>query len=350
VVKRTALASLFLIGVSFAHHGTATLGGVGLEGPGVPIETSSSYTLPEGHWLFSLKLDYPKFRKYSFENFPDQKDYYQFWTLGIGYGFKPWLSGYLFVPYYIKKEIKSLDENDPSVGQYEYRNAGFADPLIMVVFGFKYDEGFMLPPKRESLDELMDWRFSLYGGISLPTGETEKYDRKRNPNGDFSPDMATGFGKPTIILGFTASKQLESFPKLTFTLDTNYTKFFEHEYNYRQSIGSPRKKYKFGDEFRLNLASVYKLYSSAERGFRIDAVLEANFQYNQKDKEDGIKLEDSGGKILYGTFGGRLYYKNLSLAAGLKLPLWKDLNQHNQQQGAEGKEKYRLLMSLSFTF
>lgn len=218
MVKRTALASLFLIGVSFAHHGTATLGGVGLEGPGVPIETSSSYTLPEGHWLFSLKLDYPKFRKYSFENFPDQKDYYQFWTLGIGYGFKPWLSGYLFVPYYIKKEIKSLDENDPSVGQYEYRNTGFADPLI------------------------------------------------------------------------------------------------------------------------------------AERGFRIDAVLEANFQYNQKDKEDGIKLEDSGGKILYGTFGGRLYYKNLSLAAGLKLPLWKDLNQHNQQQGAEGKEKYRLLMSLSFTF
>ena len=74
----------------------------------------------------------------------------------------------------------------------------------------------------------MDWHFTLYGGISLPTGNPNKYDRSRDPKGEFEPDMSTGFGKPSIRLGFTATKQLVRFPRLTFVFDTNYIKFFEH--------------------------------------------------------------------------------------------------------------------------
>ena len=33
------------------HHGVASLGVAGLEGPGAPIETSSSATLPSGSFL-----------------------------------------------------------------------------------------------------------------------------------------------------------------------------------------------------------------------------------------------------------------------------------------------------------
>lgn len=69
-----------------------------------------------------------------------------------------------------------------------------------------------------------------------------------------------------------------------------------------------------------------------------------------KDKENGLKLDDSGGDTLYGVLGGRMYYKRASLGAGVKFPLWKDLNQQSQQQGAEGKEKYRLIMTFSLMF
>ncbi|MBI4719790.1 MAG: transporter, partial [Chitinivibrionia bacterium] len=37
-----------LVEGALAHHGVASLGVAGLEGPGSPIETSSSATLPKG--------------------------------------------------------------------------------------------------------------------------------------------------------------------------------------------------------------------------------------------------------------------------------------------------------------
>lgn len=87
-----------------------------------------------------------------------------------------------------------------------------------------------------------------------------------------------------------------------------------------------------------------------EKKFRADLLLEANFQYNQRDKEDGVKLEGSGGKIIYGVFGTRLYYKSISLGVGIKAPVWKKLNEESQQQGGEGKERYRLILTISTLF
>ncbi len=342
-MKKGCLIFLFIAGFSFAHHGVASLGNVGLEGPGAPLESSSSATLPEGQWLFYLKLDHVKWKKYSFLHFTDQKEKYDFWTYGIGYGLKPWLSLYLFLPYYVKKETKTKDSN-----LYSYTNSDFADLSLMAVLGFKYDKGFRLIPHQESLDDLMDWHFTLYGGISIPTGNPNVYDRTRDPKGEFEPDMSTGFGKPSVTIGFTATKQLVNLPRLTFVLDTNYIKFFEHTYNYVE--GDKRKKYKFGDEFRLNSALVYRFYEKIDSKLRIDTILEANFQHNERDEEDSFKQRASGGNIVYGTGGMRLYYKNVSLGVGLKIPLWKKLKEEEEQQGSEGKEKYRIIFTLSTLF
>ncbi len=349
MVKKWIFLGFFATGISFAHHGVATLSSVGLEGPGAPLETSSSATLPQDSWLFYLKLDHVKWKKYSFYRFPDQKDSYDFWMYGIGYGLKPWLSVYLFVPYYVKKALKSIN-NDPQQGQYSYTNSGFSDISLMAVLGFKYDRGFKLVPQNESLDDLMDWHFTVYGGMTIPTGNPNKYDRGRDPKGEFEPDMTTGFGKPSFVFGFTSTKQSVSFPRITFVFDANYLKFLEHTYNFREDPDGSRKKYKFGDELRLNVALAYKLYTDLERRFRTDLLLETNFQYNQRDQEDGAKLEDSGGKILYGTVGTRLYYKNISTGLGVKIPLWKKLNEEGLQQGVEGKERYRLIFTFSTLF
>jgi hypothetical protein len=335
-----SLISLLPIPV-FAHHGVASLGAAGLEGPGAPLETSSSATLPEGSWLFYGKVDYVKWKKFSWTDFPDQKDEYYFWTYGIGYGVRPYLSVYTFIPYYTKKEIKDA-------GRYNFTSSGFADISFIAVFGYKYDKGFRLVPKKESLDDMMDWHFTTYGGFSISTGDYNgsTVDKVRN---DFEADMATGFGKPCLVIGQTATKQLVSNPKFTILFDGNYTKFYEKTYNYKNPDGS-NKRYKYGDEIRINSAITYRVLTDPEQKLRFDTSMEATYQYNFRDKEDGIKVEGSGGKILYGTFGGRLYYKRTSLGIGIKLPVWKKLNEDSQQQGGEGKEKYRIIITFSALF
>ena len=50
---------------ALAHHGVASLGMAGLEGPGAPVESSSSATLPDGSWLATLKLDLALFDTYT---------------------------------------------------------------------------------------------------------------------------------------------------------------------------------------------------------------------------------------------------------------------------------------------
>ncbi len=312
-------------GSVYAHHGVASLGSAGLEGPGAPLETSSSATLPEGKFLAYLKLDYANFKKYTPQR-DDETDSYTFWIYGLGYGVKPYLSVYLFVPYYTKK----LEDNS-------FNTSGFADISLMAVLGFKYDEGFMLIPETESLDDLMDWHFTVYGGLTIPTGDPNI----RDANGNIDPGMSLGFGKPTITLGFSATKQFTD--NMTFVFDTNYLKFFEYKYN-------DGTKYQFGDEFRMNTAITYRVLTSEKNKFRLDLDFELNYLNLGRDKENGIGLKGTGGKILYTLYGLRAYYKTISVGLGVKIPSWTDLNEESLQQGAEGKEKYRIIFTFSTLF
>ncbi len=314
---------LFLPSLIFSHHGIAAIGSIGLEGPGAPLETSSSAPLPEGSYLFYLKLDDAVFEKYTKE-VDDEKDYSHFWMYGIGYGLKSWLSLYLFLPY----NVKTKEDNS-------YNTAGFADLSIMYVFGFKYDEGFKLVPKNESIDDLRDWHFTFYGCFSLPRGD----ENLKNNEGEIEPDFSLGFGKPSYSFGFTATKMFSE--KFTYLLDTNYIIFKENKYE--NGI-----RYKFGNEFRLNNAIVYIFYKNGEKKKRVDGGIELNYLNLRRDKEEGIDLEAAGGDILYLVPNIRYYIKNFSLGFGLKFPLWKDLNEESLQQGSEGKEKYRAILTISF--
>ncbi len=325
--KLNGLIFLFLFFYTsvYAHHGVAALGAAGLEGPGAPLETSSSATLPQGKFLAYLKLDYAKFKKYTYKR-DDETDNYNFWIYGTGYGIKPYLSLYLFIPYYTK-----IVENN------SFNTSGFADISLMAVLGFKYDEGFMLIPESESLDDLMDWHFTVYGGTTLPTGNPNIRDK----NGNIDPGMSLGFGKPSITLGFTATKQFTD--KITFIFDTNYLKFFEYKY-------SDGTKYMFGDEFRINSALTYRVLTSEKNKFRLDLDFELNYLNLGRDKENGTGLKGTGGKILYTLYGLRAYYKTVSVGLGVKIPSWTDLNEESLQQGAEGKEKYRAIFTFSALF
>jgi len=327
-----ALASAMTLALSspavLAHHGVASLGAAGLDGPGAPVETSSSATLPQGKWLGYLKIDHAKSKTYDASTASDEQegDFNQYWMLGLGYGFTPWLSGYVFQPYNIKKD--------------EYGNTdsrGFTDLSLMGVIGFKYDKGFMLVPENESLDDLMDWHFTLYGGISLPTGDANHI----LDDGNIDPGKSLGFGKASFSLGATATKQLSD--NATAVFEIGQIRFQSYRYDNGDLV-------RFGTENRANAALAYRLHQNPETRFRVDGNVELNFLNLGRDIENGVGAAATGGDMLYGVLGVRLYKDNMSLGLALKKPVWTDLNEENHQQGAEGKEKYRFIATFSTLF
>ena len=308
-----------------AHHGVAGLGAAGLQGPGAPVETATSATLPQGTTLAYLKLDHAKFKTFDTAN-TAEGDYSQFWMVGLGHGFTPWFSGYFFVPYNVK-----VDEPDG------FNTRGIADFAFFGQVGFKYDKGFRLIPANESLDDLEDWHFTVFGGASIPTGDSDLTD----PAGNIDPGKSTGFGEPSYTLGVTATKTIG--PRWTFDVEVSGLWFKDHEYE-------DGNRTKFGDEKRVNAALIYRAYTNADRKTRVDLSLEAQYLSLGRDRTNGVDEAATGGRMIYILPGVRIYKDNYSFAFGLKKPISTSLNEEDQQQGAEGKEKYRLIFSASALF
>jgi hypothetical protein len=323
------LASPFAAASVLAHHGIAAVGTGGaaaLEGPGAPIESASSMVLPAGSTLLYAKLDHAKFMTY--DSAAVESDYANYWMTGVGYGLTSWFSAYLFAPYHAKiDEPGGLDSK------------GWADLAVMGQVGFKYEpgQGLKLIPAKESLDDLEDWHFTLFGGGTLPTGNANH----RLGDGSIDPGKAHGFGRNTWHLGLTATKQLSR--DLTLNLEASTIRFREYHY-------ANGNRMKFGAENRLNGSLAWRLHTNTGSRFRVDGVLEAQYLTLGRDIENGVGATATGGRMLYLMPGLRFYKDKLSFAVGLKKPVWTKLNEERQQQGAEGKEKYRLIFTASMMF
>jgi hypothetical protein len=317
------LAISLLPGAALAHHGVAGLGAAGLNGPGAPLESTTSATLPVDSNLLYGKLDYARYER--FDRTQPEGDYDRYWMAGYGRGISSWFSGYLFVPYHVKVED----------GGYDTR--GFADISLFGQLGFKYDEGFRLTPETQSLDDLEDWQYSVFAGMTLPTGDANL----KAGRDDFDAGKATSFGEPSFILGATATRQLS--PRLTFNLEGSWISFQTHKYD----DGVSRR---FGSERRLNTALVYRAYADPTSAMRLDLSIEAQYLRLGRDVEAGVGEQATGGRMIYALPGLRLSWERLSFGLGVKMPVWTNLNEENDQQGAEGKEDYRVIVTASMLF
>jgi hypothetical protein len=323
---RTTAAAAILAAVPLApasgHHGVASLGVAGLEGPGAPVETSSSATLPAKRFLAYAKLDYAEFETFTHER-DDEGEASAYWMYGLGYGATSWLSLYVFAPFYTKK----LEDNS-------FTSAGFADLSVMGVVGFRFDgAGVWLVPRNESLDDLEDWHFTFYGGGTIPTGDANV----QNADGAIDPGMSLGFGKPSFSGGVTATRQLGA---LSTVFDASVIEFLEHEYD-------DGTRTRFGRELRLNAAFPVRVLARTSAQLRLDADLELSYLSLGRDEVGGFGEAATGGRMLYLLPEARLYSRSTSLGIGVKWPAWTDLNEERDQQGAEGTEAYRLIVTFS---
>jgi hypothetical protein len=313
-----------LAGPARAHHGVAAVGIGGPEGPGAALETTSPLPLPARTLFTMVKSEYVPFQKFGFAD-PTNKDHALFDTVAVGYGVRPWLSAYVFQPINLKAQ--------DGTGM----NAAPGDTSVMLSCAFKYDDGLQLVPEKESLDDLMDWHFSTWAATTIPLGPTERMDRHGAP---FAPDMQIGFGSPSTTLGVAAMKQVSA--DLTWLTDASYQYFFPHTYSFT--------RYQFGGETRLGSAAVYRAFGQGQ--LRVDVAAELNGLYLQRDRErNGAGAMEavaaSGGAVLYGGLGLRVYYGRLAVALGIRRAVLRSLDEEAAQQGSEGLEKFRATFALS---
>jgi hypothetical protein len=309
---------------AMAHHGGVSLA----FGPGSPIETSSPLTLPQGGFVISTRFEQVEWKKRDIYE-PTNKDSFTFLNLGLSYGITPYLTGSLFLPYNIKRQ-DSLGDNE-----------GIGDLKFLFNLGLHYDpskKGFFLNKVEDTgvtLEGSNKTYLSLFGGFTLPTGKNQK-----ELGGEVDPGMQPGFGSVTFSIGASAARQLTG--ALTLVADTTY------------DIFTRRENFKFGSEWRVDLAGVYELYGKPEKFIsKIDGILELNLLTISRDEEGSENLRATGGTILYLSPGLRFSFPklwNANLGLLLKMPTFKNLNEKDEQQGAEGLEKYRIIGTLSFYF
>jgi len=324
-VKKLLWLNLLAGTMAWSHHGVASLGIAGLEGPGAPLETTSSAMLPEGMFLAYMRAEYISYDLYT-PQIDGEMEKHEYFSYALGYGVTSYFDVYLSLPYFTKME-------EGSVG-----TSGFHDLKVTGVLGFKYDEAFMLTPDSESLDDLEDWHFTAILSASVPTGDKDV----RKPDGTlYDYGVQQSFAAPSFLFGLSATKWFGENTTLVF--DSSYNTFFEGSY----SDGGTMK---FGDEIRANTAVAYKLYSNLDKKLRFDGTIEANYLHLGRDRENGIDQIATGGEILYSTVGVRVFYQNISSTIGVKMPVWKDLNEELLQQGAEGNETYRFVFTFSALF
>jgi hypothetical protein len=321
-----AVSILLTAALASAHHGSVAVGVVGAEGPGVALDTTSPLPLGRGTAFALMKSEYASFQQRA--GFSDQKQFSSFNTLALGFGVTPWLSVYALQPFNWKSQ--------EGIGT----NSGLGDTNLMLAVGFKLDEGLRFVPEKESLDELSDWHFSLWGGTSIPVGSTAHQDG----SGEFfAPDMQTGFRGPSPACGLVAMKQLS--PSFNAIVEGNYQHFFAQHYP------EAGYHYKFGGETRFNAALVWHAWSSGR--MRIDVAPELSLLHLQRDQTDDgagplAPMQASGGTILYGQLGARASLGPVSLGLSLKRAVATGLNEAPLQQGAEGLEAFRAALVLSY--
>jgi len=326
--KLIAAIALLLVPASvLAHHGGVTLA----FGPGSPIETGSPMSLPEGSFVAGIRTEQVAWQKV---NNPEDKSFFTFFNANLSYGFTPALTGTLILPYYIKRT--------DGIGE----NKGPADMKFQFTYGFHYDQGSGFA--RNSTSDLavsMDagkgrtW-LALSATTSIPTGN----HNKALDDGSVDPGMQTGFGAPAYTLSLAAARALGPI-----TINSELSADFFTARN-DGPVG-----FQFGSEIRGNLAGVYELYGNTNSDYlsEVDGILELNYLHLDRDKEDGAGQEATGGNILYLSPGVRFSIpalQNANLGLLVKVPIWKELNEQSQQQGAEGLEKYRIISTLSFYF
>jgi hypothetical protein len=84
--------------------------------------------------------------------------------------------------------------------------------------------------------------------------------------------------------------------------------------------------------------------SAPTPGWSLDAILEVNGDWHDRQKTAGVVDENSGGNTVYVSPGLRLGYDRFSGFLSVGLPVVNEMN------GLQSKPSYRVISGMSFSF
>lgn len=153
----------------------------------------------------------------------------------------------------------------------------------------------------------------LAGGVKFPTGET----RERNSIGErFETELQPGTGSDDYIIGGIYQTKSE---RLHWTANAFYIYKTEGAQNYE-----------FGD--RITASLLIESAVPAGKNITVKPGLDANLQYEQKHKDNSVKVADSGGTtLLIGPSLTMEFDQPLSVFASVHLPVYQDLGGVHQE-------------------
>tara|TARA_Y100000782_G_C10189272_1_gene269375 strand:+ start:8086 stop:9045 length:960 start_codon:yes stop_codon:yes gene_type:complete len=151
-------------------------------------------------------------------------------------------------------------------------------------------------------------RISVGGGIKLPTGAYKAADEDGNM---YDPHMQVGTGS---VDGIAAVDYMARYKRLG--LSTNIS--------YRMSSTNPAG-YAFANRLNWTLHFFYQIPLLNQS---LTLMPKAGFYHEQaeQDLDNNELVEDSGGKVWFGSFGGMLFWKKFSLNFAYQPPLKEELN------------------------
>jgi len=159
------------------------------------------------------------------------------------------------------------------------------------------------------------YQSTILANVTFPTGSTEK-----TPN--------TGIGAPSYFLGVTFDKTYVNW--LVFT-------------SYGGVLTTKRNETKYGNELLYQLGVGRNIYSIPSKWI-FAWMVEADGQYTEKNKINGVKDPNSGGNVLFITPSMWISSNHLILQLGAGVPVIQHLI------GTQDKNSYLLALNIGWTF
>lgn len=199
------------------------------------------------------------------------------------------------IPYVIR-ELIEID--DHAILGSDQKSEGLGDIHVVGLYKFWENDNATL---------------EAVGGVKFPTGKT----KEKNSIGTlFETELQPGSGSDDYILGAVLQKQLANShitSNLIYVIKTEGT-----------------QNYEFGDSLIASL--LWERPFQLKNGLNMRAGIDTSLQYEQKHKDHGSKLDDSGGvTLLIGPVVTVDFTKNLSAFASVSLPAFQDLGGVHQE-------------------
>ena len=215
-------------------------------------------------------------------------------------GITPRLTGFATLPVLAYRRIESRSgatRSDPAVGDF----------TLLGRYTLWRDDYAPLSTRRAA----------LLAGVKLPSG-------------------ADRFGTETFdpILGGVATW---TFDRHEIDVDALYT------------VSTRRHGFRQGDRVRYDLAYRYRIWPRrfGKRLLQLNGLLELNGQWSDRDRKDGRRLTDSGGRVLFLAPGLQLISKRWILETSFQVPVAQNLHGAQVEQDFIGVLSMRIPFALS---